>query len=1162
MLITTNEKIFSYAARDPEYRKLRDHILYGKSGAINANGLSDSLKSYLWMALAWDTKHKPCILASDELRARSLSEELRGYVKGEILIFRQRELNLIDADASSRESEIERLDVMMKITKGEFDVLIITGGGSLSKLMPADDFISKIRTVHTGETIDSDEFCKALLDMGYERTRTVEGPGQFAWRGDIIDVVPPGMGIGAADEKSGIRISFFDDEIDAIKKIDINSQRSVEMLQEASFGPAREILIRQERRSEIATAIRNEKTIEARTMQRRDAQKIEEGVSFSGVDRYISLIYPDAQSIFDYIPKDGTFVAVDELIRVRNRMDAYLADFYERFKVLLSKGGILPCSEDILYKGVDILRQLDKRDLLIHFASIASSGNGFPKAENMTLAGRECDSYRAKETKLIIDIKDRSLMNKETILMISNEARRERLQALFDEWETPVVFADYPIQNGFEYMAASVLFVGSNQIFGTERPIKKRHTKGIKIDLFSDLQPGDLVVHESHGIGKYIGLMNIESNGIKRDYLKIEYHGSDTLYIPTESFDQIQKYVGSQGREPRLSKLGGQDWNRLKDKARDSIKKLATNLVKLYAERVSKKGFKFLPDTVWQQEFEESFPYEETADQLKSIQEIKADMESDKVMDRLLCGDVGFGKTEVAFRCIFKCVMDGKQAAILVPTTVLAQQHYENLKERLSGFPIQVGLLSRFASDAMIKETKHDVSSGKVDIVIGTHRILSKDINFKDLGLLVIDEEQRFGVDHKEHLKELFPAVDVLTLTATPIPRTLHMSMSGIRDISVLEEPPPDRRSVQTYVMEYDEGIIAEALLREISRKGQVFYLFNDTRKMNEKVAMIERMIPGARVTYAHGKMGERQLEDVVNSFIKDEADILVCTTIIESGIDMPNVNTIIVEDADKLGLAQLYQLRGRVGRSDRQAYAYVTYRQDRILTEIAEKRLAAIRDFTELGSGFKIALRDLEVRGAGNLLGAEQHGNLDAIGYDLYCKMLEEEIHAQTGIDEPVHHEASVEIEIDAYIPKYYVPDEGQRMDMYRRLAEISDSGIYYDVLDEITDRFGELPSQIITLADIAYIRAIAASMGFSRVWEKSGSVVFTYREGITPDMQIISRLLNIPGYKGQILFNAGTKPYLVFRNIARIKTQAPSLIRALFMDYEKSGGNEKAGA
>ncbi len=1147
------EKIFDFASRDPAYKTLLARLLREQSCRINVTGPTDSLKSYLWMALARDTGKKPCILVSDELRARSLAEEIREYVSGEVLLFRQRELNLVDAEASSREAEFERLSVLAAVSQKAFDVLIITAGGAASKLMPADRFASSTQTVRIGDRIHRDDFCTALIDIGYERTHLVEGPGQFAARGDIIDVVFPSMVSKESGEKTGIRISLFDDEVDAIKRFDLGSQRSIEMLSEIRICPTRELLLLPSARVEMAAKILEEKTTDTHALQRRDAQRVEEGIPFSGLDRYLSLIYPDAQSVFDYLPAADCLLIVDELLHIKNRMDAFLADFYEQFKVLLSKGAILPISVDIVFKGVEILRQLDLRDPLLHFATIASSGNGFPKAGETTILGRECDSYRAKEARLLTDVGERNRSGKDTVLMITSEARRPRLQGLFDEVGIPCVFSPYPIKNGFEYPAASVLFIGSNQIFGSERPHRKRHSKGIKIDLFSDLRPGDLVVHEAHGVGRYIGLMNIESGGVRRDYLKIEYHGTDSLYIPMESFDQIQKYVGSENREPKLSRLGGQEWNRLKEKARDSIRKLATNLVKLYAERMARKGYAFSPDTVWQQEFEDHFVYEETSDQIRSIEEIKADMESDKVMDRLLCGDVGFGKTEVAFRAVFKCIMDGKQAAILVPTTVLAQQHYENLKVRLAGFPLEIGLLSRFASDAMIKETKKSIANGKLDVVIGTHRLLSADVRFKDLGFLVIDEEQRFGVDHKEHLKELFPTVDVLTLTATPIPRTLHMSMAGIRDISVLEEPPLDRRAIQTYVMEYDDGIIAEALLREIARKGQVFYLFNDTRRIIEKVARIEQMIPGARVAYAHGKMGERQLEDIINTFIRDEADVLVCTTIIESGIDMPNVNTMIIEDADRLGLAQLYQLRGRVGRSDRQAYAYVTYRRDKVLTEVAEKRLAAIRDFTELGSGFKIALKDLEVRGAGNLLGAEQHGNLDAIGYDLYCKMLEEEIHLQSGTVTSIKFEATVEISIDAYIPTSYVPDEGQRMDMYRRVGEITDSKMYYDVLDELADRYGELPEQLVTLADIAYVRSMAAAMGFSRVAEKAGSVLFHYREGITPDMRMLSALLSLSDYKGQILFNAGTKPYLVFRNAARDRTHAPSLLRTLFMEFEK---------
>lgn len=1154
MTVIPIENIFSFASKDQKYQSLKSHVVSKKSQNINVTGPTDSLKSFLLMALSHDTKRKPCVLVSDELRARSLQEEIKSYTGGNVLIFRQRELNLIDADASSREAELERLAVLLKICEGDFSALIITAAGAASKLMPLDTFIKRTRKVSLGQQVDRDDLVRYLLENGYERTRLVEGPGQFSQRGDIVDVVPPGMGIGSLDERKGYRLSFFDDEIDAIKVFDMASQRSIEMVKQVLIGPAREVLLSDSKRKEVVYEILDIKTTSGHAIKRHDAHKIEEGVVFPGIDRYISFVYPDAKTIFDYFDKDSCILFVDELLHIKNRIDAYQADFYERFKVLLSKEIVLPCSENIIFKGVDVLSLLDKRGGIIHFAMIPSSGNGFPKASEITINGRECDSYRTKELQLVSDFSNRNKLGLETIIMVSNEERKARLDKLFAENDKASKFSDITLKNGFEYKAAGILLIGSNQIFGTERPLKKKHKKGVKIDLFSDLRPGDLVVHETHGVGKYIGLMNIESNGIKRDYLKIEYHGSDSLYIPMESFDQIQKYVGSESREPKLSRLGGQEWNKLKEKARDSIKKLATNLIKLYAERMSRKGFSFSSDSVWQKEFEDNFPYEETADQIKSIEEIKSDMESEKVMDRLLCGDVGFGKTEVAFRAVFKCIMDGKQAAILVPTTVLAQQHYENLKNRLAGLPVGVGLLSRFASEAMIKNTKRDIISGKVDVVIGTHRILSQDVIFKDLGLLVVDEEQRFGVDHKEKLKELFPLVDVLTLTATPIPRTLHMSMAGIRDISVLEEPPLDRRAVQTYVMEYDEEIIAEALLREISRKGQVFYLFNDTKRMNEKVASIEKLLPGARIAYAHGKMGERQLEDIINSFIKDEADVLVCTTIIESGIDMPNVNTIIVEDADRLGLAQLYQLRGRVGRSDRQAYAYVTYRRDKILTEVAEKRLSAIRDYTELGSGFKIALKDLEVRGAGNLLGAEQHGNLDAIGYDLYCKMLEEEIQTQSGNSVVKTTDASVDLDIDAYIPSSYVPDEGQRMDVYRSLGGISDTSRYYDVLDELSDRYGELPDQIIILSDIAYIRSFASSKGFSKISENNGSILFTYRDGISPDMKMISILLNIPAYKGQILFNAGNKPYLVYRNAAKVKAKAPEKIRNLFMDYEKA--------
>ena len=821
---------------------------------------------------------------------------------------------------------------------------------------------------------------------------------------------------------------------------------------------------------------------------------------------------------------------------------------------------MLPVTAGVSFRGADAMIRIDRiarKGLAVSLCSIGSSGNGLPGGAEVAIPGRASEHYRGQVDKLAAVAKDRSARGLRTWIFAGSPTRAARLSeelAAAGADAGRVTVLDRTLTLGFESPGAGMLCIGGHDVFGADRPRRRRRHAGMKIDLFSDLSPGDLVVHEAHGIGRYEGLTSLEASGAKRDYLKIAYGGEDTLFIPMEALDQIQKYVGAEGRVPKLSKLGGKEWEKLKDRARESVKKLAADLVKLYAERAAVKGHPFAPDTVWQREFEENFPFEETEDQLRSIEEIKRDMESEKVMDRILCGDVGFGKTEVAFRAIFKCVTDGKQAAMLAPTTVLTQQHYENLVRRLEGFPVKVGLLSRFATETHQKEALRGARTGAVDVVVGTHRLLSKDVQFKDLGLLVVDEEQRFGVDHKEALKVIRPDVDVLTLTATPIPRTLHMSLSGIRDISVLEEPPHDRMPVQTYVMEFDEEIVTEAMLREITRRGQVFYLFNDTRRIADKAAEIARHLPGARVVYAHGKMGERELEDVISAFTRDEYDILVCTTIIESGIDMPNVNTIVVEDADRLGLAQLYQLRGRVGRSDRQAYAYVTYRRDKVLTEQSEKRLSAIRDFTELGAGFKIALRDLEVRGAGNLLGAEQHGHLDAVGYDLYCRMLEEAILEEKGETKAVTAQAAVDLAIDAYLPTAYVPDEGQRMDMYRRIATISTAEERSDVLDELEDRYGDLPSQAGTLADIAYVRAAAGRLGFSRVSQNAGGVLLAFAESRKPDMGMLSKAMNLPAFKGRLLFNAGTKPYLLFRGAASDKATATQAVRGLLEALESA--------
>ncbi len=1149
-------KILSYARRDPIFGQILENLSEASPRHINITGLTASQKAYYVMALAKETGKRPVILVQDELRARVLMEDLSGFADGDVLVLQQSECNLADVDASSRDTSLARIGVIRRLLTGDFGAIIIPAGALLNRMMPVEDFSKCLISLRLGMRIRPEDFAMRLIGIGYERVRKVEGQGEFAGRGDVFDVFPAGS-------DHPIRLSFFDDEIDQIKLFDLETQRSFEQVKSIEIALAREILIPENKRAKVAHEIYQAgETARAEAVQRgasrdicenfsriaaQDAEKIRENVLFSSLDKWSAVIMQNNVSILAYIRAGAHDLFLDEALSFRKRLDSAQADFSQRFSSLLEKGQILPISENAIWKGTDIFRELDQKGRVISLSELPTSGNGLPSAHNYSVFGRACDRFRGHEESMATLLSSRISAKKDTVLMAGEGARAERLRRFLDDHG---VFAEISARNlpsGFEYPAANLLVVGTQDIFGIDRPMRRKKSLGIHIDLFSDLVPGQLVVHEQHGIGRYDGMVNLDAGGVRRDYLKITYASDDSLYISMENLDQIQKYVGSEGRNPKLSRLGGQEWNRMKEKARTSIRKLAVDLVELYAKRSSVKGYVFSPDSVWQREFEEDFPYQETDDQLAAIADIKADMESEKVMDRLLCGDVGFGKTEVAFRAMFKCVMDGKQAILLAPTTVLVQQHYENLCRRLAAFPIKVGLLSRFASAADSKKSVEGLTKGTVDIVIGTHRVLSKDILPKNLGLLVVDEEQRFGVEHKERLKAMRNSVDVLTLTATPIPRTLHMSMAGIRDISVLEEPPLDRRPVQTYVMEYDEDILSEACLREISRQGQIFYLYNDTHRILEKVAKLEQALPGARIFYAHGKMGERQLENIIESFILKEADILVCTTIIESGIDMPNVNTIIVEDADRFGLAQLYQLKGRVGRSDRQAYAYITYRRDKVLTEVAEKRLTAIRDFTELGSGFKIALKDLEVRGAGNLLGAEQHGQMDVIGYELYCRMLAEEIKILGGEKEIKLPEAVVEMDVDAYISPDYIPDDGQRMDAYRRISEIQNEKEYMDVQDELTDRYGDVPHEVTILSDIAYIRHTAARKGFSKVLVKNDQVLLYYATTTKPNMEDLSRLLAHKDFKGRILVCAIQKPYIAYRPVKEDHGKITQKIRHL---------------
>ncbi len=1160
--------ILAAAIRDPAFVRLCSLIDEKDRRHINLSGMTESQKAYLIAALIRKTGRSAAIIVADELKARTLRADLAAFLGEEDLpVLRPRDTNLADVEASSRDAELSRLGAIDRILHNSAPAFILSAGALPSRLMTPEDFLAQSISLRIGSRIAPDVLAAQLVEIGYERMRTVEGEGEFAQRGDIFDVYPVGC-------EEPVRISFFDEDIDQIKHFDLETQRSTEKRSDIRIAPAREIFVPDTQRGVVADrilvagenlreeAIRNgASAADAEDFSRlalQDAERIRAGVHFPGLEKWVRLILPDNVSVLSYLRHSDVLLFVDETLHIKKRLDGVQADFHMRFKSLFEKRLVPYTAAEAVWKGTEIFASLDNGGQVISLAALPSSGNGFPGGANLTITGSAVNSYRGHEAALTELVRERNRSGLDTVLMAGVGVRADRLRAYLAEQGASVNLSSSHMPSGFTYPAAQLMVIGTQDIFGVDRPLRKKKGSGVHIDLFSDLVPGELVVHEQHGIGRYDGMVNMEAAGVRRDYLKISYASDDALYISMENLDQIQKYVGSEGREPKLSRLGGQEWTRMKEKARTSIRQLAFSLVELYAKRQANKGFAFSPDSVWQREFEEDFPYQETEDQLSAIADIKRDMESEKVMDRLLCGDVGFGKTEVAFRAIFKCVNDGKQAILLAPTTVLVQQHFENLHERMARFPVKVALLSRFANPAMIKQAVKGLNDGSVDVVVGTHRVLSKDIIPKNLGLLVIDEEQRFGVEHKEKLKHLRSNVDVLTLTATPIPRTLHMSLSGIRDISVLEEPPLDRRPVQTYVMEYDEQMIEEACLREISREGQIFYLFNDTRRIEEKAAALEKALPGARVLFAHGKMSERQLENIIESFIFHEADILVCTTIIESGIDMPNVNTIIVEDADRFGLAQLYQLRGRVGRSDRQAYAYITYRRDKILTEIAEKRLTAIRDFTELGSGIKIALRDMEVRGAGNLLGPEQHGQMDVIGYDLYCRMLEEEVRSIRGEVQPEKHEAVVDMDVDAYIPADYIADAGQRMDAYRRIGSIASTKEYFDVIDELTDRFGDVPAKVQTLTDISYIRAMAAKHGFSRVHVKSEAVLLYYVENARPDMEALSRILSHPRFKGRILFSSVQKPYVQYRPIPEDRGKITERLVAFFQILE---GNDIRG-
>lgn len=1126
---------------------------------LNISGLANEQKGFVAAALARRAAQKVVMIVPDPARARLAQASLLPFVSGDIVTMMPQEMSLVTAEASSRDLELSSCSALAKLVSGDYGAVVIAAGALLNKFEPLDKFKRRFLTIKIGKNITQPELVEYLTSNGYERTVQVAQPGEFASRGDIFDIFVPG-------QSEPYRVSLFDDEVDQIKSFDAESQRSTEQLTRIEVVPAFIYAIEKTDRQKFADKIlaraqedisrmnlnshdaRKSAELLSRTANH-DAEKILAGQEPTGIARWIGILLENPASVLDYIDMRKAMVFADEMIDTDSRLNAYAGEYAQRARDSFEIGMAPTCAPSAMHNLSETLRKLDSIENCHAFACLKSLGNGLPGGVEVTVAGYPAESYAGRAEDLAeLLIRDKrsagELGKPKVFLMASGAKKTASLKDRLTESNCYTEIIDAPLTTGFVYPQLGITLIGEQEMFGNEHIVKPKKKGGNRITFFGDITPGDYVVHDAYGVGRYDGLINMKVGDTRKDYLKIVYAKEEVLYILPENIDSLQKYIGPGDREPKLSRLGGDEWKKSVSRAKESIKKVAYDLLNLYASRSVNKGFACLPDDENQKLFEESFPFIETEDQLRAIREIKADMESEKPMDRLLCGDVGFGKTEVAFRAMFKAVMNGKQVLMLAPTTLLAQQHYQNFVRRCKGLPVNTVLLSRFVSPAQTRQNLMDIKNGKADVIIGTHRILSNDVRPPHPGLLVVDEEQRFGVNHKEKIKSMKSNIDVLTLSATPIPRTLHMSLSGIRDISLLEEAPFNRRAVQTYVMGYDEQIIVQACMREISRGGQIFYLYNKTSDIDKVSQRLSDLMPGARVIYAHGQMGEHELEKIISDFVEGSYDVLVCTTIIENGVDMPNVNTMIVENADRFGLAQLYQIRGRVGRSDRQAYAYITYNDSAPLTEEAQKRLAALREFTELGSGVRIAIRDLEVRGAGSLLGAEQHGQMDVIGYELYCRLLDEEVKkmqsAAQGVPEDdaasvlnsLEQSFIVEVDYDSYIPVAYIPDESSRMTAYRRIGAIKNFEDYNDFEDEITDRYGDAPPEVYILAGIALVRALGASLGFTKASIRNTGVRLYLHPNLQLDMQALGALLSDRFYGGRCQINAtGSEPYMSFK-------------------------------
>ena len=1127
-----------------------------KKYPISINGLSDSGKSYGIYGVFEKIDSSMVILTHSDMEAKNIYEDLSFYTN-DIYYFPAKEVVFYNIDAISGDLRWARLKVIKEMMKDSKKIIVTSIDSLTSVYTPIALFEEYNFELKVDDEVDFKALSQKLLECGYERVEAVEGKGEFSLRGGILDVFPP-------TTTYPYRIELFGDTIDSIRTFNTESQRSIEKVDMMEVFPAKEIILNEEALNRGKESILREFE-EIKGKGSSDEERIEklekivkaniealtELLTFETVDSYLPYFYEKSNSFFDYV-KNYTYV-VDDIKKCEGKLESCYFEFIENYEAFLQRGGILPSQNRLLIDKNDLLERLDNQKTITLDVFEANS-NFLSPISKYNINALTLNSYQGQLDLLIEDIKEKKEKGFKTIILSGTRTRGERLvntlrdrgiESSYREDIQSIEFGEVVITfgnllKGFEYPDLKICIISDKDVFGeAKRKISKRKSqkKGVgKIKSFAELKLGDYVVHANHGVGVYKGIKQIEVGGHKRDYLDIVYDKGDKLYVPVDQLDLVQKYIGSEGKTPKVNKLGSNEWTKAKAKVKKSINEIAEDLVKLYATRATLKGYKFSKDTEWQRQFEDEFPFEETPDQLTSLEEIKANMESDKPMDRLLCGDVGYGKTEVALRAAFKAVMDGKQVAFLVPTTILAEQHYKNMLKRFSDFPVKIDMISRFRSAKEQKLTLQAAKEGNVDIVIGTHRLVSKDIVFKDLGLLIIDEEQRFGVAQKEKIKSLKKNVDVLTLSATPIPRTLHMSLTGARDISVIETPPEERYPIQTYVVEQTDQLVRDAILREVNREGQVYYVYNRVDSIDAMARYISELVPECKVGIIHGQMTERQLEKEMISFMNREYDILVCTTIIETGIDIPNVNTMIIHDSDKMGLSQLYQLRGRVGRSNRIAYAYFMYTKDKVLTEVAEKRLKALKDFTELGSGFKIAMRDLEIRGAGNMMGSAQHGHMAAIGYDLYCRMLEDTIKIVKGEIEKEPIETTVDIKVDAYIPGTYIEDEIQKIEVYKKIAAIDGLDDYMDIKSELEDRYSEIPEPVYNLMDIAYIKGRAKQLSIEEVKEMPKEIRFIFADGTSNINNIYKNLLE--NYKDKVFLMFGEKPYFAIR-LSEIKKE-----------------------